>query len=148
MAAWTFLRRGSLTGTDPLITWDTVPTATPARSATSFMVGMPFPACATPGAMSRFVPASNGPSKIAQPPVLPPLLQSGVPAAQRVQHRQNGEPHRVTHPEIVAIAGRKGVRRGSHIAWELPDEPNIAVTEIPQKDRREMGRQQMHNEVE
>src|ERR1051326_1211789 len=43
MAAWTFRRRDSLTGTDPVITCDTVPTETPATSATFFMLGIGAP---------------------------------------------------------------------------------------------------------
>src|ERR1051325_5336788 len=43
MAACTLRRSGSLTGTDPVITCDTVPTATPARSATSLIVTMNQP---------------------------------------------------------------------------------------------------------
>ena len=39
MAAWTLSRNGSLTGTDPVMTCDTVPTETPAALATSFIVG-------------------------------------------------------------------------------------------------------------
>src|SRR5579875_3450565 len=38
MAQSTFRRRLRLTGTDPLITWDTLPTETPASSATSLIV--------------------------------------------------------------------------------------------------------------
>src|SRR5450759_1784385 len=40
MAACTLRRSGSLTGTDPVITWETVPTETPAISATFLMLGM------------------------------------------------------------------------------------------------------------
>ena len=40
MAACTLRRRGSLTGTDPVITCETVPTETPAISATFLMLGM------------------------------------------------------------------------------------------------------------
>ena len=40
MAACTLRRSGSLTGTEPVITWETVPTETPAISATFLMLGM------------------------------------------------------------------------------------------------------------
>src|SRR4051812_32701122 len=40
MAACTFRFSKSLTGTDPVITCETVPTATPARSATSLIVAI------------------------------------------------------------------------------------------------------------
>src|SRR5260370_20498542 len=40
MAASTLRRTGSLTWTEPLMTFETVPTDTPARSATSFIVGI------------------------------------------------------------------------------------------------------------
>src|ERR1035438_8587460 len=40
MAACTLRRSGSETGTDPVITWETVPTETPAISATFLMLGM------------------------------------------------------------------------------------------------------------
>src|SRR5437016_5013192 len=40
MAARTLFRNGSLTGTDPVMTWETVPTETPATSATFLMLGI------------------------------------------------------------------------------------------------------------
>src|ERR1017187_7860250 len=40
MAACTLRRSGSETGTDPVITWETVPTETPASSATFLMLGI------------------------------------------------------------------------------------------------------------
>src|SRR6476661_2274325 len=51
MAAWTLRRSDSLTGTEPVMTWDTVPTATPAKSATSLIVGMLRRAATVEGAV-------------------------------------------------------------------------------------------------
>ena len=47
----------------------------------------------------------SGALQIADPRVLPALLQSGEPQAQRIHHRDYREPDGVYDPEIVAVAG-------------------------------------------
>src|SRR5271163_1596887 len=86
-------------------------------------------------------------SEIAQPPIVPTLLDAREPPAGRVEQKEHGNPNGVDRPQRESISGREKFARASHRGWRNKKKCVSPVTREAHPYADQMSEQHMSDVI-